>query len=132
MKTRLLAGAALILVSAPAAAADDLRVRVGLGAELRPEFIGSDDHEVGPLWDLDFAKGENNFPFEAPDDSFGIKLISSGRFAAGQYPVETQGVRRRRARRESVHDHRARWVRGILGKRFDPPARRPAEGSQRP
>ena len=83
MKTLLLAGAALIFVSAPAAAADDLRVRVGLGAELRPEFIGSDDHEVGPLWDLDFAKGDNSFPFEAPDDSFGIKLISSGRFAAG-------------------------------------------------
>ena len=85
MKTLLLVGAALIFVSAPAASqnSDDLRVRIGLGAQLRPEFIGSDDHEVGPLWDLDFAKGDNNFPFEAPDDSFGIKLISSGGFAAG-------------------------------------------------
>jgi outer membrane protein len=85
MKTLMLAGAALIFISTPAAAQDshDLRVRVGLGAQLRPEFIGSDDHEVGPLWDLDFARGDNMFPFEAPDDSFGIKLISSGRFAAG-------------------------------------------------
>ena len=85
MKALLLAGAAVLSFSTPAAAedGDDLRVRVGLGAQLRPEFIGSQDYGVGPLFDLDFARGDNPFPFEAPDDSFGIKLISSGGFAAG-------------------------------------------------
>jgi outer membrane protein len=85
MKALLLAGAAVISLSTPAAAedGDDLRVRVGLGAQLRPEFIGSKDYGIGPLIDLDFARGDNPFPFEAPDDSFGIKLISSGGFAAG-------------------------------------------------
>lgn len=85
MRSLLLAGAAIVTLSSPAAAqdADDLRVRLGLGAQLRPEFIGADDYGVGPLVDLDFARGDNPFPFEAPDDSFGIKLISSGPFAAG-------------------------------------------------
>jgi outer membrane protein len=85
MKALLLAGAAVLSLSTPAAAedGDDLRVRVGLGAQLKPEFIGADDYGIGPLFDLDFARGDNPFPFEAPDDSFGIKLISSGGFAAG-------------------------------------------------
>ena len=62
---------------------DDLRVRVGLGAQLRPEFIGSDDHELGPLFDLDFARGSNEFKFEAPDYRFGIPILSSSGFALG-------------------------------------------------
>ena len=85
MKALLLAGAAVLLLSTPAAAedGDDLRVRVGLGAQLKPEFIGAENYGIGPLFDLDFARGDNPFPFEAPDDGFGIKLFSSGRFAAG-------------------------------------------------
>jgi MipA family protein len=85
MKSLLLAAAAIFCLSSPAAAqdSDDLRVRLGLGAQLTPEFPGADDYRVGPLFDLDFARGDNPFPFEAPDDSFGIKLISNGRFAAG-------------------------------------------------
>ena len=62
---------------------DDLRVRVGLGAQLRPEFIGSDDSKLGPLFDLDFARGSNEFAFEAPDYSFGLPVVSSGGFSAG-------------------------------------------------
>jgi outer membrane protein len=62
---------------------DDLRVRVGLGAQLRPEFVGADDTAVAPLWDLDFARGSNEFAFEAPDYSFGIPVISSGGFSFG-------------------------------------------------
>jgi len=57
---------------------DDLRVRVGAGAQLRPEFVGADKSEFAPLFDLDFAKGSNEFGFEAPDYSFGIPVISSG------------------------------------------------------
>lgn len=85
MKALLLAGAAVFSLSTPAAAqdADDLRVRLGIGAQLTPEFIGAKDYGIGPLFDLDFARGDNPFPFEAPDDSFGMRLVSSGRFAAG-------------------------------------------------
>ena len=84
MKALLLAGAALF-VSAPAAAQDseDLRIRVGIGAQLQPKFPGADKTELGPLWDLDFARGDNEFGFEAPDDKFGIALFSKGGFSAG-------------------------------------------------
>ena len=85
MKLLLLASAAALIVSSPAAAQDenDLRVRVGLGGQLQPEFIGSEDTELGPLWDVDLARGANPFPFESPDDSFGIRLFSKGGFTAG-------------------------------------------------
>lgn len=81
----LLSGAAALLVSYPAAAqdSDDYRVRVGLGAQLQPEFIGADGTEVAPLFDFDLARGTDPFRFEAPDDSFGIRLISGERFSAG-------------------------------------------------
>lgn len=85
MKYLLIAAAALCPAWSAALAQDkeDLRVRVGLGAQLRPEYIGADDHAVRPLWDLDFARGSNQFAFEAPDYSFGIGLISSGGFSLG-------------------------------------------------
>ena len=85
MKLLLLPCAAVLLASTPALAEDkeDLRVRVGLGAQLRPEFKGADDTEVAPLWDLDIARGSKPFRFEAPDDSFGLRIISNERFAAG-------------------------------------------------
>ena len=43
MKALLLAGAAVFSLSTPAAAqdADDLRVRLGIGAQLTPVFIGA-------------------------------------------------------------------------------------------
>ena len=76
---------AALLVSQPAGAqdSDDYRVRVGLGAQLQPEFIGADGTEVAPLFDFDIARGTDPFRFEAPDDSFGIRLISGDRFSAG-------------------------------------------------
>ena len=85
MRTLLLACAALIASATPAMAQDDndLRVRAGLGGQLKPEFPGADDHRLAPLFDLDFARGSNPFPFEAPDDAFGVRLLSKGGFAAG-------------------------------------------------
>lgn len=85
MKLLLPACAAAVLASVPASAqdGDDYRVRVGLGAQLQPKFKGADDTELGPLWDLDIARGSNPFAFEAPDDRFGIRLISGKGFAAG-------------------------------------------------
>ena len=89
MKNLMLACAATLLVSSPAFAqdsdqdGDDYRVRVGLGAQLQPEFKGADGTEVAPLFDIDIARGDRPFRFEAPDDSFGIGLISGEHFAFG-------------------------------------------------
>ena len=85
MKMLRLAPLALLLASSPAFAQDsnDLRVRVGLGAQLRPEFLGADDTEIAPLWDIDIARGTKPFHFEAPDDKFAIALISTDSFSAG-------------------------------------------------
>ena len=85
MKLLLLAGAAVLTIASPAAAQDenDLRVRIGLGGQLKPEFIGSDDVKLRPFGDFDLARGADPFPFEAPDDSFGIRLFSEGGFSAG-------------------------------------------------
>ena len=58
-------------------------MRVGLGGQIQPKFIGSDESQVRPLFDFDLARGANPFPFEAPDDSFGIPLFSKGGFAIG-------------------------------------------------
>jgi outer membrane protein len=62
---------------------EDLRVRVGLGAQLRPEFIGADSTEVAPLWRINIAHGTDPFKFSAPDYSFGIPLLSTGGFSVG-------------------------------------------------
>lgn len=85
MKPLLLVTAAALLATSPASAQDreDLRVRIGLGAQLQPEFKGADDTEVGPMFDVDIARGDKPFRFEAPDDSFGIALVSANGFRAG-------------------------------------------------
>jgi outer membrane protein len=85
MKVHLTALPLLLFAAVPAYGQDSdyFRVRVGLGGQVRPDFIGSKDYELAPLWDVDFASGTNQFRFEAPDDVFGIPAISSGSFAAG-------------------------------------------------
>ena len=85
MRHLLIAAAALCPAWSAAFAQDndDLRVRVGLGAQIRPEFVGADKSAIGPLVDLDFARGGNQFAFEAPDYSFGIPVVSSGGFSFG-------------------------------------------------
>lgn len=86
MRTYLiLASVALILPLQPALAqdSDDIRVRVGMGGQIRPEYIGADGSELAPLWDLAIRRGAGPFEFEAPDDNFDIKLISNGGFAIG-------------------------------------------------
>jgi MipA family protein len=85
MKQFVIAAAALCPAWSAAVAeeGEDLRVRVGLGAQLRPEFIGADGHMIAPLVDVDIARGTNPFAFEAPDYSFGIPIISSGGFSFG-------------------------------------------------
>ena len=85
MKLSLPALPLLMLAAAPASAqeARDLRVRVGVGGQLIPKYVGAKDYKLFPLLDLDFAHGSDPFRFEVPDDSFSIPLIDSHGFAAG-------------------------------------------------
>lgn len=73
------------LTAAPALAQDkeDIRVRAGVGAQVRPDFPGSGDRQVAPLIDVDIARGDAPFRIEAPDDSFGLRLIEAERFTLG-------------------------------------------------
>lgn len=96
MRAMLLACAVSVTLTSPAVAQDekeDLRVRVGLGAQLEPEFIGSDDLQLLPLVNFNLARGDDLFAFEAPDDGFGLALISTGGFSFGP-AANIQGKRK--------------------------------------
>jgi outer membrane protein len=85
MKRLLLVGVALLPAWSAASAQDnrDLRVRVGLGAELRPQYPGADKDKIGPLLDVSIAHGTDPFKFKAPDDSSGLALVSTKGFSFG-------------------------------------------------
>src|SRR5437763_399237 len=85
MKRFLIAGIALLSASTVALADDgrDLRVRVGVGANLRPPYSGADADTVGPLFSVSFAHGTDPFKFKAYDDSSGIALVSDHGFSFG-------------------------------------------------
>jgi outer membrane protein len=85
MRYWLIAAAALVPAWSAAHAQDDdvTRVRVGLGAQVKPDFVGSDSVDIAPLLDLDTARGTNEFKFEAPDYSFGIPVVNTGGFEFG-------------------------------------------------
>jgi outer membrane scaffolding protein for murein synthesis (MipA/OmpV family) len=86
-RAALTAGALIVALTAPALAQDDdegpRRTRISVGAHAYPSFPGSDDFDIGPLLDLDRARGDEPFRFEAADESFGFSLIDSGGFRFG-------------------------------------------------
>ena len=61
----------------------DYRVRVGLGAQLEPEYIGSDNHNLGPYFKVSVARGSDLFKVNSPDDHLGIALIKKNGFSFG-------------------------------------------------
>jgi outer membrane protein len=85
MKRLLLFLAAILPAWGAAHAQDsrDIRVRVGLGAQLRPEFIGADRTSAAPLFHVNIARGTKAFSFGAPDDSPSIALVSKDGFSFG-------------------------------------------------
>jgi len=85
MKHLLIAAAVLLPAWSSAIAQEnhDLRVRVGLGAQVRPEFIGADGTSVAPLAHINIARGTHQFGFGAPDDSPSIALFSKNGFSVG-------------------------------------------------
>jgi MipA family protein len=85
MKHLLIAVTAILPAWGAADAQDsrDIRVRVGLGAQLQPKFLGADSTTVSPLFHVNIARGTREFNFSAPDDSPGIGVVSSDGFSFG-------------------------------------------------
>lgn len=92
-----LAALTAVTVSVSPAVAQDAepawRVRPGLGAQIRPQYPGADQSEWLPYVKFSIAREGKPFGFSAPDDAFGIALLSSGPFRAGP-AVAIQGSRK--------------------------------------
>ena len=81
-----IAAIAILAAVAPAHAQDAQpgeRVRVALGPQIVPSYPGADRVSVRPFIDVDRARGDAPFVFEAPDESFGIDLLTFGRLSFG-------------------------------------------------
>jgi outer membrane protein len=88
MKWLIPAAFAVTALSSTAASADpliggDYRIRVGIGAQIVPQWPGSKSDETIVYPKFSIAKGDSPFKFSAQDDSFGIALISTHGFSAG-------------------------------------------------
>ncbi|MBB3911133.1 MipA/OmpV family protein [Sphingomonas desiccabilis] len=59
------------------------RTRIALGPQLVPSFPGSDSVSVRPLIDVARARGDDPFPFEAPDESSGPIVARSNGWQFG-------------------------------------------------
>ena len=70
-----------------------IRVRPGIGAQIRSEYPGADTKEWAPYLKFSIARGDRPFGFSAPDDAFGIALLSMGPLRAGP-AVNLQGGRK--------------------------------------
>jgi outer membrane protein len=83
---RLLTAIITLLPAWTAASADDgkaFRVRVGVGPQLQPAYVGADKEQVAPLFRFDLARDSHPFRFKGPDDAIGFGLISSKGFSVG-------------------------------------------------
>lgn len=86
MKYFLIAAAAVLPALSPAYAQDDsrdVRVRVGLGAQLQPEYVGADGTKLAPLFDFETARGTKEFRVRSPGYRPGIALVSKNGFSFG-------------------------------------------------
>ncbi len=97
---RFLALAPLLVLALPAHAQEGeskppKRYRVSLGPQLSPNYPGADKVQLSPLVDVAVARGDDPFPFEAADDSFGFSAFRSGGFEIGP-AANFQGSRHRK------------------------------------
>ena len=85
MKRHLIGWMILVAASSAVTAQEnrDIRVRAGLGAQVRPDYYGADKTVVAPLVDIDIARGDNLFKFEAPDDHLAIAVINKDGLSIG-------------------------------------------------
>ena len=61
----------------------ETRIRIGLGPRVVPSWPGSDEHNIGPLFEFSRALPGEQFAFEAPDESAGFDLYRAGGFSIG-------------------------------------------------
>lgn len=78
-----LAAVALPMVPAQAQVLQTIRVRPGIGAQVQPKWMGSDETEVAAYPTFSVALGDRPFGVGAPDDSLSFRLFGSGGFSAG-------------------------------------------------
>jgi outer membrane protein len=87
MRLRHLAAALLVTAWSVTAFAQEteepVRTRVALGPQVLPKFPGSDKVDFRPFIDVSRARGDEQFEFEAADESFGFSLVEAEGFAAG-------------------------------------------------
>lgn len=91
-----LAATASVLLTAPAASAEDFsppggvtvfgwylsHARIGLGVE--PDYLGSNDYRIAPTGSISFARhGAGQSGFAAPDDGFSVGLLGDQTLSAG-------------------------------------------------
>jgi outer membrane scaffolding protein for murein synthesis (MipA/OmpV family) len=80
---------ATFALATPAFAQDDAgdasgdRTRIGFGPNVYPSYPGSDEFDIGPLFEFERSHNGKQFGFEAPDDSAGFSLIDAGGFRLG-------------------------------------------------
>ena len=86
--------ALLAILASPAAAQDKepRRVRVGLGPQIGPAYPGADKFDFGPYVNVDTARGDTPFGFEAQDESFAIPVINTNGIGFGP-SLSVQGSR---------------------------------------
>ncbi|MFP5329834.1 MAG: MipA/OmpV family protein [Alphaproteobacteria bacterium] len=82
---------AAVAASTTPASAEPWRVRLGLGAQVGPQFPGDDSLAVLPYPKISVARGDKPFAFGAHDDSFSITLLSSGGFSFGPAAQISEG-----------------------------------------
>ncbi len=83
-----LLGAVAAAFATPAIAQDnpsdgEKRTRVALGPQVTPSWPGSNEVSFGPLIDFATAYGDTPYEFEAPDESFGLAIVTSENLAVG-------------------------------------------------
>lgn len=83
---RLWVAAVVLLPASGAASAQenrDIRVRLGPGIQFRPTFVGSGRTEVVPWYDIELARGTDQFKAKTPYRGAGLGLLSKGPFSLG-------------------------------------------------
>jgi len=73
------------LLTAPALAQEKQprRVRIGLGAQVTPSYPGADEVRFGPFINVDIARGDTPFLFEAPDETAAITIYNKDGLGLG-------------------------------------------------
>lgn len=86
MKTMSVLVAAALLSPATTAWAQNsepLRIRAGIGAQIKPKYVGADDHDVLPLFDFSLKRGTEPFDWGAVDDSLDYRVYNKNGFSFG-------------------------------------------------